>query len=56
MVVNSKLVKHFENLENIFGESLPNPEQEPHRFSYYVKLYRYFDNELYMKVENESSE
>jgi hypothetical protein len=24
-----------------FGENLPNPEQEPKRFNYYVKLFLY---------------
>ena len=35
----------------IFGEGLPNPEHYPLAFEYYVKLYRKY----YMKEENENS-
>lgn len=30
-----------EELLEMFGENLPNPEQEPIRFGYYIKLYKY---------------
>jgi len=35
----------------IFGEGLPNPEHYPLAFEYYVKLYQKY----YMKEQNENS-
>lgn len=32
-----KLVKHY-------GDELPDPEQQPKQFRYYVKLFQYFEN------------
>ena len=41
---NEELEKIYQEMVEIFGDHLPNPEQEPVRFAYYVKLYRYFYN------------
>ena len=34
--------KVFDHMVEIFGDSLPNMEQEPLRFEYYVKMYQYY--------------
>lgn len=39
---NKELEKVYQEMVEIFGDHLPNPEQEPIRFSYYVKLYKYY--------------
>lgn len=38
-----ELLRHYEKLLEIYGDDLPNPEQEPLRFKYFVTLYKYFD-------------
>jgi len=40
---DEELLHHYNRMVEIFGDNLPNIEQEPIRFKYYVKLYRYFD-------------
>lgn len=37
--------QHYEAMINIWGDSLPNPIQQPIEFNYYVKLYNYFHRE-----------
>jgi len=37
-----EIEKIYNEMVEIFGDSLPNPEQEPVRFAYYVKLYKYY--------------
>ncbi len=32
---------HWNNMVSAFGSNLPNPDHEPRRFAYYVKLYKY---------------
>ena len=32
---------HWNNLVQAFGDNLPNPEHEPRRFAYYVKIYKH---------------
>ena len=39
---SEELEKIYNHMVEIFGEHLPNPEQEPMRFAYYVKLYKYY--------------
>jgi hypothetical protein len=39
--------QHIERMEEMFGE-LPDPIHEPIRFSFYVKLYRYYTNRLHV--------
>jgi hypothetical protein len=33
--------EHIDRMFQMFGQ-LPNPVQEPKRFAYYVKLYKYY--------------
>jgi len=39
---NEELERIYEEMKEIFGDHLPHPEQEPVRFAYYVKLYKYY--------------
>jgi hypothetical protein len=41
---NEEVLRIYEDMVKVFGNNLPNPDQEPIRFAYYVKLYRYFYN------------
>ena len=38
---DEEILKHYERMKELYTD-LPNPEQEPIRFAYYVKLYRYY--------------
>jgi hypothetical protein len=42
---------HYNRMVQIWGDKLPNLEQEPYRFEYYVKLYKMY----YMKEQNGSA-
>jgi hypothetical protein len=35
------VMQKYKEMEEMFGESLPNPEHHPIQFAYYVKLYNY---------------
>jgi hypothetical protein len=37
-----ELLQHYERLVEMYGDQLPNPEHEPVRFAYFVKLYKYY--------------
>jgi hypothetical protein len=37
----SNIIRLYEEMIKQFGDSLPNLEQEPIRFAYYVKLFKY---------------
>lgn len=39
---DEEVIRHYENMKEVFKNDLPNPEHEPLRFAYYVKLYKYF--------------
>lgn len=39
---DEEVLHHYQQMVEIFGDHLPNPEHEPIRFRYYVKLYRYY--------------
>ena len=39
---NEEIERIYEEMKEIFGDHLPNPEQEPVRFAYYVKLYKHY--------------
>jgi hypothetical protein len=39
---NEEVLRIYNEMVEIFGDHLPNPEQEPIRFAYYVKLYKYY--------------
>jgi hypothetical protein len=40
-MTDDEVLKMYNEMLEYFG-TLPNPEQEPRRFAYYVKLYRYY--------------
>lgn len=40
-MTDEEVIKEYEAMKEHFGE-LPNPEQEPRRFAYYVKLWKYY--------------
>ena len=42
---NEEVLRIYNEMVEIFGDHLPNPEQEPIRFAYYVKLYKYYHNQ-----------
>jgi len=39
-MTDQEILYHLNRMIEIYGDDLPNPEQEPKRFAYYVKLYR----------------
>ena len=45
------VIGHYEKMKSIYGDALPDPEQEPVRFAYYVKLYKYYHREEYDHVQ-----
>jgi len=42
-VTNEQVLDYYNKMVEIWGEDLPNPDQEPMRFKYYVKLFLYYD-------------
>jgi hypothetical protein len=38
---DDQIEKAFDEMRDMFGE-LPNPEHEPRRFAWYVKLWKYY--------------
>jgi len=41
IMTEDDIKKMYEEMVNEFGNRLPCPEQEPIRFAYYVKLFKY---------------
>jgi hypothetical protein len=41
-MTDEELLRILKEMQDMFPQSLPNPEQEPRRFAYYVKLYQYY--------------
>ena len=41
IMTDEEIIKMYNDMLEYFGQ-LPNPEQEPIRFAYYVKMYRYY--------------
>ena len=39
-MTDQQIIDMYNEMEKMFG-TLPNPEHEPIRFAYYVKLYRF---------------
>ena len=39
---DQEVLAMYEDMKRIYGENLPNPDQEPIRFAYYVRLYKQF--------------
>jgi hypothetical protein len=44
-MTTEEVVKHYTRMREIWGSKLPNMEQEPYRFEYYVKLYKMYHME-----------
>ena len=40
-MTDEEILYHYNRMVEIYGD-LPNPEHEPIRFAYYVKLYKYY--------------
>ena len=51
-MTNEEIVKHYERMVEIYGDSLPHPEHEPIRFQHYVKTYFFYH---VVKNETESN-
>lgn len=41
-MTDQELIKILEEMEQMFSQPLPNPDKEPRRFEYYVRLYKYY--------------
>jgi len=41
MPTDQEIQKMYEEMQEMFND-LPNPDHEPRRFAYYVKLYLYY--------------
>ena len=41
-MTDEELLRILKEMQDMFPQLLPNPEQEPRRFAYYVKLYQYY--------------
>jgi hypothetical protein len=41
-MTDEELQEKVNALIEMFGGDLPNPEQEPRRFAYYVKLFKFY--------------
>jgi len=41
----SNIIRLYEEMVEEFGDKLPNIEQEPLRFAYYVKLFKYIKSQ-----------
>ena len=39
---DEEIIKAYEEMVELWGDDLPNPEQEPRRFAFYVRMYQYF--------------
>lgn len=42
---DEEVLRIYNHMVAIYGSRLPNPEQEPIVFSYFVKLYKYYHAE-----------
>jgi hypothetical protein len=40
-MTNEELEQFVKDLMEHYGDNLPNPEHEPKRFEYYLKLFKY---------------
>lgn len=41
-MTETEVQEKYNRMVEIFGTNLPDPEQEPIRFAYYVKLFKYY--------------
>lgn len=42
-MTDEQALEMYEALKTYFGDDLPDPEHEPIRFAYYVKVYKYYN-------------
>lgn len=50
-MTDEEATKIYEDMKEYFKKDMPNPEQEPIRFAYYMKLYKFYKE----RETNESS-
>lgn len=43
-MTDEEVMQKYKELEEWYGDSLANPEHEPRRFAYQVKVYEYYKN------------
>jgi hypothetical protein len=41
MITDEQAQRIIDAMVNVWGDALPNPDHEPLRFNYYVKLFKY---------------
>lgn len=41
-MTDEEATKIYENMKEYFTKDMPNPEQEPIRFSHYMKLFKFY--------------
>ena len=41
-MTDEEVLAKYKELEDYYGGNLPDPEHEPIRFAYYVKLFKYY--------------
>ena len=41
-MTDDEIMKSYEEMADMFGDKLPNPDHYPLTFAYYVKLYKYY--------------
>lgn len=39
---DEEVLAAYEEMVDIWGDKLPNPDHEPKRFAFYVRMYQYF--------------
>mgnify|MGYP003353867435 FL=1 len=44
-MTDEEAIYHYNRMVEIYGNKLPNLDQEPIRFAYYVKLYKMYHAE-----------
>ena len=44
-MTDEQIIETYEKMKEVFGDALPNPEQEPIRFAHYVKIYKHYHTE-----------
>lgn len=41
-MTDEEVLYHYNKMVEIFSSDLPDPDHEPRRFAFYVKLYKYY--------------
>lgn len=41
-MTNQEVIDYYNKLQEHYGDKLANPEQEPRRFEWQVRIYRYY--------------